>query len=147
MKISGKNITFHSDKTSYDVMKPMPASRFIPDWYRRMPGVVDGMETVKKCIPVLDSLNLGYMIPLPADVTYDHASKQIISNASFMLNSDHIPSQTEEVEIPVTICQTVHHINAVNHRSPNSSSSCARRSSASNLLRSSSFLTATFSHT
>jgi len=100
MLIKGKNITFHSDKTSFDILKPAPTSRFMPDWYRRMPGVVDGIETVKKCIPVLDSLNLGYMIPLPADVTYDHASKQIISNASFMLNSDHIPSQTEEVEIP-----------------------------------------------
>lgn len=99
MKISGKNITFISDKPQLDILKPAPASRFVPEWYRTMPGVVDGIETVKKCIPVLDTLNLGYMIPLPADVMYEPESKQVFSNAIFPLNSDHLAVQTEQVVI------------------------------------------------
>lgn len=100
MKLKGKNITFHTDKPDYDIPKPAPASRFVPDWYRSMPGVADGIETVKKCIPVLDALTLGYMIPLPADVMHDPNSGQIISNSDFKLNSDHMPIQTENVVIP-----------------------------------------------
>lgn len=100
MRINGKNIVFHSDKTEYDILKPSPASRFIPNWYRTMPGVADGIETVKKCIPVLDSFNLGYMIPIPADVTHIPESSQIVSNANFMMNSDHMAIQTKDVFIP-----------------------------------------------
>lgn len=100
MKIKGKNIVFHSDKPEYDLLKPAPASRFVPDWYRTMPGVAEGIETVKKCIPVLDTLNMGYMIPLPADVMYESESKQILSNAEFKLNSDHMAVQTEGVVLP-----------------------------------------------
>jgi hypothetical protein len=100
MKIRGKNITFHSERTDLDILRPAPASRFVPDWYRTMPGVMDGVETVKKCIPVLDSLTLGYMIPLTADVMYEPESKQILSNASFKINSDHMAVQTQDVVVP-----------------------------------------------
>ena len=68
MKIRGKNITFHSDKTEFDLPRPAAASRFIPDWFRTMPGVKDRIETVKKCIPVLDGLVSGYAITLPHDI-------------------------------------------------------------------------------
>ena len=100
MKIRGKNITFHSDKTEFDLPRPAAASRFIPDWFRTMPGVVDRVETVKKCIPVLDSLTLGYMIPLSADVMYEPESKQIVSNSKFQINSDHMSVQTQDVTLP-----------------------------------------------
>jgi len=100
MKISGKKITFHSQHTQFDILKPIPASRMIPDWYRSMPGVRDGVETIKKCIPVLDSLTIGYMIPIAADVWYDQESKKIVSNSALTLNSDHMSSQTEEIVLP-----------------------------------------------
>jgi len=99
MKITGKNITFHSELPHLDLLRPAPASRLVPEWYRQMNGVEDRVETVKKCIPVLDAFTIGYMIPLSADVMYDHESKQIISNAAFKVNSDHMPVQTKDVPI------------------------------------------------
>jgi hypothetical protein len=78
----------------------MPASRFVPEWYRGMPGVVNGIETVKKCVPVLDSLTMGYMFTLSADVWYDHESQKVLSNAVVPINSDHYPEQTQDVVLP-----------------------------------------------
>ena len=99
MKIRGNKIVFHSDKTDFDILKPYPASRGIPDWYRKMPGVFEGIETVKKCIPVLDALTIGYMIPLPVDIAYDQESKTFISNSVLKINSDHMIQQTQDVEL------------------------------------------------
>lgn len=100
MKFKSKTITFTSQHPEYDLVKPVPASRLVPEWYRGMPGVKDGVETLKKCIPVLDALTSGYIFTLPADVWYNQESKSIISNSALKLNSDHIPVQTEEVILP-----------------------------------------------
>lgn len=61
-----------------DLEKPQPASAFIPDWYKDMESYVGGIKmpdgngttlaTIKKCMPVFDSITAGYIIPLPADV-------------------------------------------------------------------------------
>ncbi len=68
---------------------PEPASHFIPQWwkdfelYRYMPGNPDGKKllvrdgfsnaTPRKCPPMLDAINFGYIVPLWSDV-------QILSN-------------------------------------------------------------------
>jgi len=70
---------------------PSPASNFIPQWwkdfelYRYMPGNEDGKKlivrdgvsnaTPRKCPPMLDAINSGYIVPLWSDV-------QIMSNSS-----------------------------------------------------------------
>lgn len=95
-----KKIKFHSDKTQFDILKPFPTSRAMPDWWKKMPRVVDGVETVKTCVPFLDSLTVGYTIPLPADVYWNAESKQFASTSKFPLNSDHMPIQTESVVLP-----------------------------------------------
>lgn len=95
-----KKIKFHSDKTQFDVLKPFPTSRSMPDWWKKMPRVIDGTETVKTCVPFLDSLTVGYTIPLPADVFWNSESKQFTSTSKFQLNSDHMPIQTEQVILP-----------------------------------------------
>lgn len=69
--------------------RPEPASRFIPDWYKKMPnardpntsepvqkttwieegkGLIHG-HTMKRCVPVLDYLTSGYIVPLWTDLT------------------------------------------------------------------------------
>jgi hypothetical protein len=61
--------------------EPEPASKHIPDYYRNMPSSISSSSdgpvfndegdpglTVKRCMPVLDSLTAGYMIPLVTDV-------------------------------------------------------------------------------
>ena len=99
MSAFSKKIVFHSQYPQFDIPKPIPASRVVPEWYRSMPGVRDRIETVKKCIPVLDSLTSGYVIPLAADAWYSKESKQIISISPVKLNSDHMLDHTMDVEV------------------------------------------------
>lgn len=56
---------------------PYPAIESLPDWYKKMSPYIGGEKdfsgggpnlTVKKCVPVLDSLSAGYIIPLWTDV-------------------------------------------------------------------------------
>jgi len=62
-----------------DDLKPVPARTVTPAWYRNTPAWRDDTDglpehekrelmTVKKCMPLLDSLTLGYIIPTPSDL-------------------------------------------------------------------------------
>lgn len=99
-KQSPKKIEFYSDKTHLDLMRPMPTSKIVPKWYRLMDGVVEGTPTVKKCVPVLDVLTAGYVIPLPADVVWSEERKAFVTQGKLVVNSDHHPDQTADVPIP-----------------------------------------------
>jgi hypothetical protein len=58
--------------------KPIPASQAIPEWYKstlsyisgekKPKGNGEGESTIKKCMPVFDSMTSGYLILLPADI-------------------------------------------------------------------------------
>ncbi len=59
------------------VEKPLPASNYIPDWWRKMEPYIGGKFAVenlstnasfKKCTPMLDALTSGYIVSLRADV-------------------------------------------------------------------------------
>jgi hypothetical protein len=81
-----KNINFRArSKTEFEVQpKPYPAVKQLPQWFtdaqpygNKPPYPQDGKlhfrnrvanYTYKKCIPLLDGLGAGYMIPLWADV-------------------------------------------------------------------------------
>jgi hypothetical protein len=73
------------DKFGFDTqLKPHPASKSIPDWYKNAPiyepapNNLDGKKlsifngtlnhSFKKCTPMLEPLTFGYIIPLWADV-------------------------------------------------------------------------------
>ena len=50
---------------------PTPATKNIPEWYKRLPPHIEGdiaTGTVKRCIPVLDAVSQGYIIPLWCDL-------------------------------------------------------------------------------
>jgi len=101
MAIRNNKITFHSVATNFDIPRPYPASRAMPEWFRKMPGVSDDhVMTVKKCVPFLDSLTAGYQIPLAADLTWDGENKEFHSNTPTHINSDHVPSQTMNLPVP-----------------------------------------------
>lgn len=59
--------------------KPQPAAKFLPEWYKRQPALVDndGMRyghpstTVKKCMPIFDSMTAGYIMTAPCDIYVD----------------------------------------------------------------------------
>ena len=71
-----KKITFcATNKDMIDVWPhPQPASRFIPDEYKKLERHVEGNihdPTLKTCIPFLDSMTAGYIIPFDQDYVVD----------------------------------------------------------------------------
>ena len=56
---------------------PTPAAHHVPDWYRALPDRLnlqrdDGLPppgTVRACLPFADAFALGWMLPLPFDLT------------------------------------------------------------------------------
>tara|TARA_R100000781_G_scaffold35529_1_gene25309 strand:+ start:1199 stop:1885 length:687 start_codon:yes stop_codon:yes gene_type:complete len=53
---------------------PKPASRYIPDEYKKLKRFKDGnlhSPTVKTCVPFLDSMSMGYIIPFDQDYMVD----------------------------------------------------------------------------
>ena len=56
-----------SDKSVY----PKPIKLNIPEWYKNLKHTV-GDETIKGCIPFMDSLTTGYVLSLPQDFKLFH---------------------------------------------------------------------------
>ncbi len=57
------------------IAPPVPARSYTPDWFRRLPAVdetrvspTDTGLTVKRCMPFLDAMHTGWLIPMPATV-------------------------------------------------------------------------------
>ena len=57
------------------IAPPVPAKRHLPDWFRRLPAIDEASAsvqdtglTVKRCMPCLDAMNVGWIIPLAAEV-------------------------------------------------------------------------------
>jgi hypothetical protein len=57
------------------IAEPFAASEYVPDWFKRLPAVdrdkvsVDDQGiTVKRCLPFLDAMGLGWILPLAATV-------------------------------------------------------------------------------
>ena len=59
------------------IPEPAPAIKMIPDWFKKItPHVTDGSRdqfggkamSAKKCMPLLDAMSAGFIIPLWADV-------------------------------------------------------------------------------
>jgi hypothetical protein len=62
-----------------DIEKPKPASKMIPEWLKKTKSYMVGNRpfvsedghtnsTIKKCIPIFDSLTSGYIITTPSDI-------------------------------------------------------------------------------
>ena len=71
-----KKITFcATNKDMIDIWPhPKPASRFIPDEYKKLERYVEGNihhPTLKTCMPFLDSMTAGYIIPFDQDYLVD----------------------------------------------------------------------------
>jgi hypothetical protein len=57
------------------IAEPIPAKSALPDWFRKLPPVdakhqnaFDNGLTIKRCIPFLDAMTTGWVIPLAATV-------------------------------------------------------------------------------
>jgi hypothetical protein len=99
-----KTIEFRPRNASLDILPPRPASSFIPQWYKDTPAVADKVLTAKRCVPMIDSLSAGYIIPLPHDVHWDESKRDgnnmpYWSDAKTDLVSAHHDTQTEHFDI------------------------------------------------
>jgi hypothetical protein len=66
-----------SDKVS-DLYFPVPASKEIPEWYKNISSYMGGdkavigkgetLSTIKKCMPVFDSISSGYLLKTYCDI-------------------------------------------------------------------------------
>jgi len=68
-------IEFLCAEEDYGVIPtPYPSGKHVPDWFKSLPPKLgeQGFQssTIKRCMPFLDSMLLGYIIPLAADVHF-----------------------------------------------------------------------------
>ena len=83
------NVEFLSNPTNLKILsKPNYAYKYIPEWYKKLKPQVPNLDksdvgTAKRCMPMLDAMSLGYIIPLWADLsikvyTEDNEKKIIV---------------------------------------------------------------------
>lgn len=72
------------------IAEPFPAGDFKPDWFKRLPPVnrdrvsaTDHAITVKRCMPFLDAMALGWIIPLAASVRLEVSDSGRVVNAGW----------------------------------------------------------------
>lgn len=73
-------IFYPADSTTPEfVPQPIPASRHLPEWYKKQPATIDAdmlakgvaTSTVKKCMPIFDAITSGYLFLAPCDIYVD----------------------------------------------------------------------------
>jgi hypothetical protein len=99
------NIIF-TNNVDINIEEPKPASNFVPDWYKNMESYLGGVKqpfnsntnaTIKKCMPVFDSITAGYIITSPADIwVHIKNGKQYFEWAALNLISYHPIEQAPE---------------------------------------------------
>lgn len=72
------------------IPEPKPAAKYVADWFKKIPPTLDERDSfgarslsAKKCMPMLDAMMLGYVIPLQADlhvITNDEGTQIEVTN-------------------------------------------------------------------
>jgi hypothetical protein len=86
------------------IAEPVPAKMALPDWFRKLPPVAkdhvsatDNGLTIKRCMPFLDAITTGWILPLAATVRLDIRDGGQTVNAGWEIDrvmvSNHNPSQ------------------------------------------------------
>ena len=90
--------------------QPKPAVKSIPEWYKNIARNVDvtqeekqkspklnsvPMGTIKKCIPVLDALSVGYIYSLPIELAYDEETFTFGHNSDIDMIQGHDGRQVQ----------------------------------------------------
>lgn len=99
-----KTVKFISTNVDLNIVHPKPSSKFIPEWFRKLPGVVTGTETIKKCMPFLDSMTAGYTIVLAADLKFDGDDFENISKLDLV--AKHLSEQLGDLDLPLEFNKT-----------------------------------------
>ena len=86
------------------IAEPLPAKACLPDWFRRIPAVdkdhltpTSNGITIKRCMPFMDALSAGWIIPLAATVRLEVKDNGRTVNAGWEFDremvSHHAPHQ------------------------------------------------------
>lgn len=71
---TSNEIEFLCAEEDWDVIpKPYPSKKLIPDWFKALPPKLNAgltSSTIKRCMPFLDAMTTGWIIPLAADVEF-----------------------------------------------------------------------------
>jgi hypothetical protein len=108
------NIKFFAidDYSENVIRRPSPSSDYIPKWWKEMDpyfnnsklSIINGFPnfTAKKCLPMLDAISMGYMIPLWADVNVSQksGSPSIYWKINTTVFDTHSFEMTNDVDVP-----------------------------------------------
>lgn len=95
-----KQIEFRPRSPQFDILPPRPATTAVPEWYKRTPIAKETILTAKRCVPILDALGAGYVIPVPTDIVWDWEKPEPYSySAKTEIISKHHHSQTDEFDL------------------------------------------------
>jgi hypothetical protein len=86
------------------IAPPVPARAYLPDWFRKLPAVDESVAsrsdtglTVKRCLPFLDAMTTGWILPLAATVRIEISQGGASVDAGWdfdrVLVSNHAPHQ------------------------------------------------------
>ena len=87
------------------IAEPVPARTVLPEWFKRLPGLdreelsaTNSGLTVKRCVPFLDALTIGWILPLAAAVRLEitEGGQKVTAGWEFdrEMVSNHGPRQT-----------------------------------------------------
>jgi len=90
-----KKIKFRSEDVSTEWVKPEPAVKSIPQWFKDISPILQNNMTIKKCVPVLDAFTAGYILKTSADVFYDSETQRFVDNGTSDVVTYHQDFQLE----------------------------------------------------
>lgn len=109
-------IEFYCHRDDVEALpQPKPAAKYMPEWYKRIPPLItDGRDdrdwsgshsfTAKKCMPMIDAMSLGYVIPLSGDLTvrsnHDCSTIEVTSSPQMNVCEFHDIRQLGEKSAP-----------------------------------------------
>jgi hypothetical protein len=104
---------FYCHPEYYGVIpEPKPAAKYVADWFKKIPPTIPEEKgrfneptfTAKKCMPLLDAMSLGYVIPLQGDLgvktNEDRSSIQVFNPDEIRLAEFHAIKQLGEKTAP-----------------------------------------------
>lgn len=83
---------------------PTPSSKTLPEWYAKLPhGATFDARTIKACVPFMDAMTAGFVIPCPTDIIVKNdpsdKSKAVFLGLEAIIES-HRPEQVSGAPTP-----------------------------------------------
>jgi len=99
--------------------KPQRSSKFMPDWYKNLPRFLPNQPvgtagTVKTCVPVMDAITNGYIIPLWADLHLKTVTRKDEDTGKIILGLEHTLALDSGMASPID----QHHFHQVGSECP-----------------------------